>query len=347
LILTAASVLYGAAVSWRRRWYARDPARRRRLSRPVVSIGNLSTGGSGKTPFVGFLAKALLARGERPAILTRGYRRRVAHEGVTVVSDGTGILAGPDEAGDEPFMLAQALPRVPVLVGPDRYLAGRLAERLGATMHILDDGFQHLGLARDVDLLLVSADDLVDRVLPAGRLREGLEAARVADALLVDEREAEPDALRRALAVDTVFRFRRSLGLPRLLDGGDTVSAPRPAFAVAGVARPQRFFADLDAAGWPITGTLAFRDHHPFTPSDVARIAAAARASQASLVLTTEKDAVRLPIGPSLTLPVASVPLTVTADASFVDWVVDLARGRGRRDGDRPTSALDPGHARA
>ena len=117
------------------------------------------------------------------------------------------------------------------------------------------------------------------------------------------------------------------------------MTAPRPALAVAGVARPQRFFADLEAAGWPLTGTLAFRDHHLFTPSDVERIAAAARASQASLVLTTDKDAVRFPSSPSLPLPIATVPLTVTAEASFVDWVVDLARRRGP-DGDRPMSGL-------
>ncbi len=173
MILTAASSLYGAAASWRRRWYARDPGRQRHLSRPVVSVGNLCAGGSGKTPVVEQIARVLVDRGERPAILTRGYARRRALDGVTVVSDGSKILAGLETAGDEPLMLARALPGVPVLVAADRYLAGRLAERqLGATVHLLDDGFQHLALARDVDLLLVAEEDLTDRMLPAGRLRE-------------------------------------------------------------------------------------------------------------------------------------------------------------------------------
>ena len=133
------------------------PSRRRRLSQPVVSVGNLRVGGSGKTPIVAHIARLLLERGERPAILTRGYARRCRPDGVTVVSDGTTILAGIESAGDEPLMLARALPGVPVLVGANRYLSGRLAEeRFGATVHLLDDGFQHLELARDVDLLLVS-----------------------------------------------------------------------------------------------------------------------------------------------------------------------------------------------
>src|SRR5205085_10887183 len=152
---------YGAAAAWRRAWYTAEPRRRRRLDRPVISVGNLRVGGSGKTPIVAYIARLLSAAGERPAILTRGYARRVARDGVTIVSDGTRVVADLDSAGDEPLMLAQGLPAVPVLVGADRYLSGRLAERrLGATVHLLDDGFQHLELAREVDLLLVSEDDL-------------------------------------------------------------------------------------------------------------------------------------------------------------------------------------------
>ena len=124
----AAASIYGAAAAWRRRWYARDPSRRRALERPVVSVGNLRVGGSGKTPVVEHLARLLLAGGERPAILTRGYARPRPRSGVTVVSDPSGVLATYADAGDEPFMLARALPGVPVLVGADRGASGRYAE---------------------------------------------------------------------------------------------------------------------------------------------------------------------------------------------------------------------------
>ena len=180
------SAAYSAAAAWRRAWYARDPSRRHRLVCPVVSVGNLRVGGSGKTPMVGYIARLLVERGERPAVLTRGYGRRRHRDGVTIVSDGVRVCADLDEAGDEPLMLARALPGVSVLVGDDRYLCGLLAERrLGATVHLLDDGFQHLELERDVDLLLVAEDDLQDRPLPAGRLREGLAAGAAADAALI------------------------------------------------------------------------------------------------------------------------------------------------------------------
>ena len=181
-LIQTLSAAYSAAAAWRRAWYARDPSRRRRLTRPVVSVGNLRVGGSGKTPIVEYIARLLVEQGERPAVLTRGYGRRVARDGVTVVSDGTRVIADLDEAGDEPLMLARALPGVPVLVGADRYLSGLLAERrLDATVHLLDDGFQHLELARDVDLLLLAEEDLQDQPMPGGRLRERLEAATAAD----------------------------------------------------------------------------------------------------------------------------------------------------------------------
>ena len=121
--------MYGAAAAWRRRWYGADSTRRRRLAQPVVSVGNLRVGGSGKTPIAEYIARLLRAEGHRPAILTRGYARRVVSDGVTVVSDGTTVLATLDTAGDEPIMLARALPGVGVFVGADRYLSGCLAER--------------------------------------------------------------------------------------------------------------------------------------------------------------------------------------------------------------------------
>lgn len=325
MILSAASSLYGSAAAWRRRWYARDPARRRRLSRPVVSVGNLRAGGTGKTPVVERIARLLMASGERPAILTRGYARRVATDGTTVVSDGVQILADVGTAGDEPLMLARALPGVPVLVGADRYLSGRLAERrFSSTIHLLDDGFQHLALARDVDLLLSALGDLTERTLPAGRLREPTASASAADALLVTDGAPEAgDRLRHALNVQTVFQVRRLLGPARWVGSGAAVPADQPILAVAGIARPERFFDDLAGAGWQVRETMAYPDHHWFTDADVDRIAAAARASDLA-VLTTEKDAVRLETRNLNGLRLAAVGLTVAIEPpAFIDWLLE------------------------
>jgi tetraacyldisaccharide 4'-kinase len=326
VIRTAGSSLYGAIVRWRRQWYAGDPERQRHLERPVVSVGNLCAGGSGKTPVVERVARLLLTRGERPAILTRGYARRRALDGVTVVSDESRMLAGLDEAGDEPLMLARALPGVPVLIAADRYLAGRLAEsQLGTTVHLLDDGFQHLALARDVDLLLATEDDLLDRLLPLGRLREPLSAAAAADALLTTADGEAAGRLQRVLGVERMFHFHRVLGPAKWVDGdGSPVPKDTPVVAMAGVARPARFFADLAAEGWPVARTLAFRDHHRFTDSDLAAIAQAARAAGTGLVVTTEKDAVRLEGCRLDQLRLAAVPLCVeiAPEADFADWLV-------------------------
>jgi tetraacyldisaccharide 4'-kinase len=327
VILTTASSIYGAATAWRRRWYGRDPARQRRLSRPVVSVGNLRVGGTGKTPTVAYIARLLASRGERPSILSRGYLRRVASAGVTVVSDGTRVLADLDTAGDEPLMLALALPGVPVLVGADRHLSGELAEReFRVTVHILDDGFQHLRLARDVDLLLVSEDDLTERVLPAGRLREPLASAARADALLVTAGyAAAAERVGRAIGVATTFLATRTIRPPRMVSTGETVVVPSgdPVFAVAGIARPDRFFADLANAGWRVAGTLTFRDHHRFDSRDVDRITTDAKAVRAAIVLTTEKDAVRLARCDLAGVPLAFVPLTVDIEPAdrFADWL--------------------------
>jgi tetraacyldisaccharide 4'-kinase len=329
LILQILSSAYGAAASRRRRWYADDPARRRRLARPVVSVGNLRVGGTGKTPIAAHIARLLRDNGQRPAVLTRGYGRRAADDGVTVVSDGDVILADVSRAGDEPLMLARALPGVPVFVGANRYLSGLLAERrFGATVHVLDDGFQHVELARDVDLVLIDESDLADRPLPAGRLREPLANGSAADAALVDAGyTTAAERIGRALGVPTVFRVTRALSAPRVVSTGDSVVVPPDArvFAVAGIARPERFFSDLTAVGWQVVGTLTFPDHHQFRPRDVRRIAAAAKASSAAVVLTTDKDAVRLAACDLAALPIAAVPLSVGVEPhdAFSDWLME------------------------
>lgn len=304
--------IYSQFVRTRRRYYERRPDIRRRLASPVVSVGNLTIGGSGKTPIAAELARLLIQIGERPSILSRGYARQIPSEGVVVVSDGKGIRTDVAHAGDEPYMLARAVPGAAVIVCPSRYLAGRLAEsRLGCTVHVLDDGFQHLNLMRNIDLLVAVPDDFADvRTLPSGRFREPLDAAVSADALLVPlGASATPAEMAERLKVKRTFGFDRRIRTP----------APgQPAFAFAGIAGPERFFADLEMAGWQLTGRRAFSDHHPYSSKDLNEIDRAARESGATMILTTSKDAVRIP---GHSLPIAEIPLEISLDPAFPAWL--------------------------
>lgn len=298
------SDIYAAIVRRRREHYARRPDLRLRLRRPVISVGNLAVGGRGKTPMVAAIARELLAMGERPAILSRGYARAIPEDGVVVVRDADGMRADLARSGDEPLMLARALPGASVLVSSNRYLAGRLAEHhLGASVHLLDDGFQHLQLDRDVEIVMIGRDDVARPItLPRGRLREPLDTLVAADAIVA----ADDDVVIEVNGFEVpVFRTRRTLANP----------APgAAAFAVAGIAAPSRFFAGLRALGANVVGTLEFRDHHAYSRNDVIRILATARSAGAELVLTTEKDYVRLlPFRP-FAAPILGVPLRMEPD---------------------------------
>ena len=323
------SPVYARAATWRRAWYARHPDARRRLDAPVISVGNLAVGGSGKTPVVAVLARWLLSREERPAILSRGYGRRRGNDGVVVVSEGRHVLVPVAVSGDEPQMLARSLPGVPVLVSADRYLAGCLAERrFGASVHLLDDGFQHFGLERDVDLLLISPEDLNDAVLPGGRLREPLSAARAADAILVHGSGDEAAAVSARLGVERWFRVTTTFATARTLEPFGALLPPMSgmrALAVAGIARPRRFFDAARRHGWDVVQELAFRDHHWFDAADLKRMLAMARAADADVILTTEKDAMRLLNLPLAPIPrtFAYLPMTVAIEpaAAFYEWL--------------------------
>jgi tetraacyldisaccharide 4'-kinase len=304
------------------------------LRRPVVSVGNLAMGGRGKTPVVAHLARALLAAGLRPAILSRGYARRQPVEGVVVVSDGAHLCADLARSGDEPLMLARDLPGAIVLVSPDRTLAATLAEQvLGADVHVLDDGFQHRRLARDVDVVVIAPQDLTARRLPFGPLREDARALRRAHAVVLDggsdaQASSVQDVIRRYTTAP-VFPLHRRLGEPVPLEPGRGWPATRPrVIAVAGIAAPERFGQALRAANWDVARVMAFRDHHPYDASDVRRIAAALQDTGAAGVLTTSKDAVRLLPQRPLPMPVAAVPLGVDVgvDGEFERWLLHQVR---------------------
>jgi tetraacyldisaccharide 4'-kinase len=297
----------------------------RRLRWPVVSVGNLSTGGSGKTPLVIALAKALAARGAQVDVLSRGYGRS-ANGAARVSPDGTAA-----EFGDEPLEIARAA-GVPVFVAAERYEAGLLAEAAeGAGQqvskpasqrvraHLLDDGFQHRQLHREVDILLLSIDDLADHLLPAGNLREALHAAARADVIAIPSDEADVESAMRARGWGgPVWRVRRWMDVPRI-DG--------PVAGFCGIARPEQFFAGLEAAGVDVAARMAFGDHHRYSASDLKRIEVEARRVGATAILTTEKDRVRigeLAGSLSASLPLHAVPLRVEIEDenAAIEWLM-------------------------
>lgn len=300
------SALFGVAVRLRNTAYDRGWLAARRLQGPVVSIGNLSVGGSGKTPFLILLGEHLKARGVAFDVLSRGYGRR--SRGVReVAADGS-----PEEFGDEPLLVARRL-GVPVIVGEKRYAAGAYAERkFGPRMHLLDDGFQHRALARDLDIVLLTARDLRDSLLPTGRLREPFAAlARAGAIVLMDEME------RAALPPGKpVWQAKRGVRLPG-------PAAPRPV-AFCGIGRPERFFADLRAAGVEIAAEVRFPDHHRYTPGDVHGIFAVRDKYPGAGFVTTAKDAINLgPLAAQLQpLAIAEVAIAVDGIEGLVDKVV-------------------------
>jgi tetraacyldisaccharide 4'-kinase len=225
--VSALSAVYGGVVRLRRSWYERRPAAKARLPRPVISVGNIVVGGSGKTPVVAALAAVLTRMGYQPAILSRGYGRTNRPSDVVIVSDGTAPLVPVEESGDEPQMLARDVAGVPIVVCADRFRAGLAAiERFNPGALILDDGFQHLQLARTIDLLVISSADLTEQLLPSGRLREPLSAARTADAVLV---YGDPENARRVasdVGVTRSFCVTRHLHPLRPLSGPPAAVAP-------------------------------------------------------------------------------------------------------------------------
>lgn len=318
--------LYCAAHAWRRR---RAEITARRLPRMVVSLGNLHWGGTGKTPLVAAIARHLAARGRQVAVLTRGYGG--AARTPLVLSRGEGPLAPPAVAGDEPVELAHALPGVAIVVGRDRYAAGELAlAELSPTpdLFLLDDGFSHVRLARDLDLLAIPLADPYGggRLVPGGRLREPLESSRHAHAVLVTGADAAPQAaaeigagLARFGFTGTAFAAPPRFDPPRGMAGSQPPEPGTGALLVAGIARPERFVAAAESTGLRVVARMLFPDHHRYPPRSLRRIERARSAAGAAVVLTTAKDETKL--AGRLLCPAAVLPLQAEPEAAFWRWL--------------------------
>lgn len=332
-VLWLAAHGYGAAVGTRNAGYDLGLLRVHRLPCRVVCVGNLTVGGTGKTPTVAAIAERLHAAGRKVCVLLRGYGRRGTE--AEIVSDGRDLLLEWQQAGDEAILLGRLLPGVPIVVGGDRVKAGDLAIRcFGPDTLVLDDGFQHRRLYRDVDLVLLDGADPFGggQLLPRGRLREPVEALRRAHAIM----------LTRADQAEDLTSLRRRLqawapGVPvgcavhsprRVVDLGSGRATPPEALrgmnllAVSGIANPAGFAWTLQELGARLAGVLTFPDHHPFTREDRARMGREAQACGAEAIVTTEKDAVRL----GRELPAGTPTLALGIAISFIEGEETLDR---------------------
>ena len=323
---------YGWAHGRRRRYWA---ARAESLGRPTVSVGNLHWGGSGKTPTVIATARGLAGRGLRVAVLSRGYRRRGKLP--LIVSLGEGPLATVAEAGDEPLMIAEQAPVAVVAVGADRRAAAALAlERTpDIDVFLLDDGFSHLRVRRDVEILTFPAADPFagGLLLPGGRLREPLEHARLADAAVLTGLEADAEApadfeqtLRRHGFAGRVFTSRIQAELAASGVQADLAAGPTPSrpLLVTGVARPERVARTAAAASLECVDHLRFADHHGYPPRSLGAIEAACARHRCDAVVMTSKDAVklrgRLPAGAP---PLLELRIEARLAPDFLPWLSD------------------------
>lgn len=342
LVLASAGFGYGAGIQVRAWSFALGLRRIRQLPCPVICVGNLTVGGSGKTPCTIALAQWLRARGRAVGVLLRGYGRR--DSGVMVVADQHGIQAPWEAVGDEAVLLAHRLPGVPVIVGGNRFRAGREAlRRFPLDVLVLDDGFQHRQLHRDLDLVMLDATDPFGggRLLPRGRLREPAAALGRAHAVILSRTDQAPELAglrprleRLAPGVPQILTRHRPSGLTDLAGGGERpleLLQGRRVLAVSGIANPPAFHRTLTALGVVLAGTLVFPDHHPYRSDDILRAEAAAQEAGADMIVTTEKDVVRMP-APTSGRPilVLRVDLDIVEGADALERLLLPLVGSGR-----------------
>lgn len=328
-VLSLLSFPYRGAVAVRNGLYDRGFFRQMRLPCPVVSVGNITVGGTGKTPMVILLAKLLREKGRRPAVLSRGYGVRTKAP-VNTVSDGNHILMGWHEAGDEPVLVARSVSGVPVLTGPRRLLTGWAAlGHLGADVLILDDAFQHRALYRDLDIVLIDAARPFGngRLLPGGPLREPAKALGRAHLLIRTGSRREPEPPLPEIPEMPSFRgFHRPLGV---VEGGTGRLLPAASLqgqqvcAFAGIGRPEAFRRSLNELDSEIVSFRPFPDHHPYSRADLDSLRRLAAKTGADRIVTTEKDGVRLADFPDFLTEVSllRIGMEITPADAFAELV--------------------------
>lgn len=312
------SALYGLATATRNGLYDRGTLRARRLSRPVISVGNISAGGAGKTPFVILLGELLSQRGITFDVLSRGYGRET-HGVLAVDPNGS-----PEQFGDEPLLIARNTRlNCPVIVGESRYEAGLFAEKnYSASLHILDDGFQHRSLHRDFDIVLLPPGDLHDRLLPTGRLREPPSSLRRADAIVLT---GELD-ISKLPAEKSIWQVCRSLTIPT------DISLQKPV-VFCGIARPRNFVEQLKNAGINPVAEKFFPDHHRYTDRDIRELLELRDRNSAGSFLATQKDAVNLGNRFAQLAPIAFPPvkMELISPADALDTMLRVIAERRAR----------------
>lgn len=328
--LVVLNPLYRAAVSLKNSAYGRGWARSERLGWPVISVGNLSVGGAGKTPVVIRLAELLQAQGVYVDVLSRGYGRTAKH------AERVDPAGSAERFGDEPLLIAQRT-GVPVYVAASRYQAGLLAEKAsddlptpGIRVHLLDDGFQHRQLARAADIVVLHRSDFDSRLLPAGRLREPLSSLERATAIVLREDDSFlADRLRARTIAKPLWWVERHLSVPEIKG---------KAIAFCGIAHPDEFFTALHGANVMVAEARAFRDHQPYGETEIARLSELAREHKATALVTTEKDAARMGaawrsrLEATAPLRVARLDTTFRDEATVVQsllpWIANGSRVR-------------------
>jgi len=321
-----------------REWlYARGVLHSRALGCPVVSIGNLTVGGTGKTPAVELAVRTLTELGHHPAVVSRGYGRQ--SKGIQIVADAASIRLDAEEAGDEPFLLARRLPGIPVVVGANRYEAGRAAvDRFGVSAVVLDDGLQHRTLDKSLEIVMARAQHPWGngRLLPGGPLREPLSALARADLVVAvgARRAAEAAEVVAATATHApgVPVLRAAHAPAECWDsasmrsvGVETLRGAR-LLAFAGVAAPESFRRTLEGAGARLSSLVSFGDHHWYTREDLARLDAQAGEAGVEGLVTTEKDWVRLRRLPSITRPLLVLSVTLVLLSGEAEWLAAFRR---------------------
>lgn len=303
-VLPPLSILYGAVTRTRLSLYRRGTFHTTKLDRPVISIGNITTGGTGKTPLVEWVAKTIALHGKKVCILTRGYGRKDPHLQV-IVSDGYGVLASPAEAGDEPYLLATKLAgKAAVISSADRIAAGQEAIKdFGTECFVLDDGFQHLRLARDLNVVTIDATNPWGggSLLPHGRLREKPEGLSRADCIVitrcdqVDSVDALREEILRLAGERPIFQSQmRPVRVSSLTNPSETLSPPARVAAFCAVGNPSSFFENLRRLGFELALQKSFPDHHAYSHEEIDSLIQAAKAIGATTLITTAKDAVKL-----------------------------------------------------